>query len=150
NFGGRYFANVFKIENIFVDDGILNLGFTSIKNNSKISGVVLRRQKSQKDNFSNINFRTEKNFHSYGSSKLEIFLLKLYPNPTQEKVFLDFHTNQKGFWKFFLIGSNGTVFPIGEKYLEVGMHNLKFNLSLQHLSSGVYYFRAVNERGKSK
>jgi uncharacterized delta-60 repeat protein len=147
--GGSHQSVTFVGNNINVADGILNIDFSKVKENPKVSGIVVYKQSTAGarlqtlDSLSKVVDREEsgKLVEGLGSE------IRLYPNPARDRVRLEFYAEETGEWDFVLVNSSGTATHMANLNLEIGEYLLEFDLSQYNLSAGTYYVQIMNRRG---
>jgi hypothetical protein len=149
--GGKYSASVFIAENIQVNDGTLDIEFKSKVNNAKVSGVVIRKQDDLKPAMNaSAKLLAEPESAEEPSLDVRFGEAKLYPNPTSDRVRLDFDTDQHASWSFVLVSPNGQTLFLDKIDLETGSHSVDFDLSVHRLSSGIYFLQVSDGKGNVK
>jgi uncharacterized delta-60 repeat protein len=136
-------------ENIEVTDGVLDISFIRQLDNAKLSGVVMFRQSTEGARLAPTALSADKpktEIPNALNPEMDETEVKLYPNPTRDRISLEFNTEENGKWSFVLVGSNGTSTFLGYLNLEIGRHLLEFNLSSYHLSAGAYNLQIMNEK----
>lgn len=150
--GDSYLSTVYVGKDINVADGILNIEFSKVKDNPKVSGIVVYEQSTSGARLQTMDPVSQK-AESGESSKFSKGLgsgIKLYPNPANDRIRLELFAEETGDWEFVLVNSSGTTTHLAQLNLEIGEYLLEFDLSQYSLSAGTYYVQIRNNKGVFK
>ncbi|GEO22413.1 hypothetical protein CQA01_29470 [Cyclobacterium qasimii] len=150
--GASHRSEVYIGKDISVTDGVLNVNFSKVKDNPKVSGIVVYKQSTDGARILSMDTKPKAELEDEATKLPETLgkEVKLYPNPTNDKVRVEFVADEPGHWEFVLVNALGNTTQLGQLNLEKGAYHLDFDLSQYSFGAGTYYLQIRNNKGLLK
>lgn len=143
-FGPNNTANVLRADNLNITDGTINITFTNVINNAKVSGIAVSRYISGTPTARMINFSSDSQETLDVTEDLKSGMV-VYPNPVEKnRVMVRLTIEKHGTFNFILLDLNGKQLPIGSYELSKGQQVVEFDLTAFSLPKGIYNLIVAN------
>jgi hypothetical protein len=135
-------AAVIKNIPVTVTDGKLNINFTATVNRPMVCAVEVYK-------FSGAAAITEANEENFEISN-DLDKPKVYPNPTKDKLRIEFPGSYEGNVNLEISDQIGRVYKVGASKVKDGASIVETNLSRFNFKPGIYYLKIYSEKGRTE
>lgn len=147
-YGPNKTANVLRADNLNIVDGIINIAFTTVVNNAKVSGISVNRYLSGGGGGSNSLMEEILLVSSEETSKSDIVI---YPNPANRKITVSLSSQCLGSWNFILTDAQGRQASLGLHEITAKHQSIEFDLDLFGIGHGLHHLQMRGpEKNESK
>jgi N-acetylneuraminic acid mutarotase len=149
-YGANNTANVLRADNLNITDGTINIVFTTVVNNAKVSGISVGRYVSgggggTPDRVTNlIKEVSQASFVETSNSEIIV-----YPNPANRKITVKLNTEYVGSCDFILTDAQGRQVSLGLYEITAKHQSIEFDLDHFGIGHGLHYLQ-IHRSGKNE